>query len=153
MDMIKKKKAIRKQISRRLEDLREFKNLTVGISSWSRYVREGLGMTLAQLAKRVGVAHSTMSEAEGRECDGNITLNKLKQVADALNCDLVYAFIPRKKLDDLVYDQAHMKAKYSISTSTTHMELEDQKVETDEARLKEIIEDKMYSKYLWDKDE
>ena len=45
MDMIKKKKAIRKQISRRLEDLREFKNLTVGISSWSRYVREGLGMS------------------------------------------------------------------------------------------------------------
>ncbi len=150
MDAINKKKTIRKQVSRRLEDLREFKNLTAGISSWSKYVREGLGMSLSQLAHRMKIAQSTMSETEDRERDGSITLNKLKQVADALNCDLVYAFIPRKKLDDLVYEQARMMAGHSITSSGTHMELEDQKVETDEERLNEIIEDKMYSKYLWE---
>ena len=38
-----------------------------------------------------------------------------------------------------------------MELAETHMALEDQKVTVDsDERMQELIEDKMYSKYLWD---
>lgn len=147
-------KKIRKQVSRKSEEIRGFKSVSTGVPSWSKYVRQGLGMSLSQMARRLGVAQSTMSESEKQETEGRITLNKLRKMAEALDCDLVYAFVPREKLEDLVLRQARKKALKSMSLAETHMDLEDQRVLIDkEERLKDIIEEKMYSKYLWDEDD
>jgi predicted DNA-binding mobile mystery protein A len=149
--MNRQKKIIQKQISKRLEEMRQLMTYTSGILSWSKYVREGLGMSLSQLAARMNVSQSTMSETENREIEGRITINKLREIADSLNCDLVYGFVPREKLEDIIYKQAKKVAEETMELASNHMELEDQTVLTSDERLNDIIEDKINSKYLWDK--
>lgn len=148
---LQEQKLITKQISRRLEEISAFKVSSLGIKSWSEYIRQGLGMTVSQLAKRLNCAQSTTSQAEKLEKEGRITINKLREMADALNCDLVYAFVPRKKLEDIIEDQATKKVLETMELAETHMSLEDQKVTIEkEERLAELKEEKKYSKHLWD---
>lgn len=147
----KEQKLITKQVSRRLEEIREISTKTKGISSWIDYVRIGLGMTLSQLASKVGVTQSTLSTSIKMEKEGRITLNKLKEIADAMECDLVYEFVPRKKIEDLILEQALKKTSLLMEEAETHMALEDQKVNLDKnERLQELATERLYSKYLWD---
>jgi predicted DNA-binding mobile mystery protein A len=144
-------KIISRQVSRRLEDLRSFKALMKGVDSWIDYVRLGLGMSLSQLAARVGTGQSGLSGNIKLEKEGRITIGKLKEIADAMECDLVYGFVPRKKIEDLMREQATKKTIALMDHAETHMSLEDQKVTLDKnERLKDLVEEKLYSKYLWD---
>jgi|SaaInlStandDraft_1057018.scaffolds.fasta_scaffold58595_2 predicted DNA-binding mobile mystery protein A len=63
---------------------------------WVRSLRNALGMKLKDLAKRLSVNDSTVSRMENREVDGTITLNSLRKLADAMDCDLVYGLVPRE---------------------------------------------------------
>lgn len=154
MKKYKDQKLIRRQVSKKLEEIRVVSEKVIGIKSWSKYVREALGMSVSQLAKRLGLRQSSVSELEKREIEGRVSLNKLREMANAMECDLVYSFVPRKPIEQIVFDQAKQKSLKSIELSDTHMVLEDQKVSTDlEKRLEDLIEDKIYSKYLWDLDE
>lgn len=145
-------KLITKQISRRLEGIREVSAKAKGITSWIDYVRAGLGMTLSQLADRVGVTQATISGSIKSEKEGRITLKNLKEIANAMECDLVYEFVPRKKLEDIIYAQALKKTAQLMAEADSHMALEDQQVTLDrEERLRELAADNIYSKYLWDK--
>jgi predicted DNA-binding mobile mystery protein A len=145
-------KLITKQVSRRLEEIREVAAKAKGISSWIDYVRAGLGMTLSQLAERVGVTQATLSGSIKSEKEGRITIHKLREIANAMGCDLVYEFVPRKKIEDIILDQAIKKTSKLMDEAETHMALEDQKVTLDKnERLKELASEKIYSKYLWDK--
>lgn len=147
-------KLIRRQVSKKLDVLTDIFTTAGEIASWSKYVRNALGMTGSQLAKRLGIAQNSLSALEKREIEGRLTLNKLREMANAMECDLVYSFIPRKPIEDIVTDQARRKAQKSITQSNTHMSLENQKVTTNhKERLSDLTEDKKYSKYLWDPDE
>jgi predicted DNA-binding mobile mystery protein A len=152
MKPIAEQKIITRQISRRLEEGRELQEHARGISSWIDYVRMGLGMGLTQLASRLGVTQSTLSSSIKLEKEGRITIHKLKEIANAMDCDLVYEFVPRKKLEEIMRDQALKKTKELMDHAETHMGLEDQKVKIDKnERLDELVEERMFSKYLWDK--
>lgn len=145
-------KIISKQVSRRLEDERRFKSNGPSIPSWIDYVRQGLGMSLSQLAARLGVAQSSLSSSIKLEKESRITVHKLREIADAMECDLVYTFVPRKKLEDIMRDQATKKTKLLMDEAETHMGLEDQKVTLDkQERLNELVDERIFSKFLWDK--
>lgn len=145
-------KLITKQVSRKLEELRPYSQLSQGPTSWIDYVRKGLGMSLSQLAQRVGVAQSSISSSIKLETEGRISVQKLQEIAEALECDLVYCLVPKKKLEDIIMDQATKKTMALMRETELHMELEDQKVTLDKKeRLKELSEERIYSKYLWDK--
>lgn len=151
MKTAREQKLITKQVSRRLEDIRELAGATKGISSWIDYVRAGLGMSLVQLAKRVGVSQAALSASIRLEKEGRITVHKLREIAEAMDCDLVYEFVPRKKLEEIMQEQAEKKTLMLMNETETHMSLEDQKVTLDKKeRLKELAEERLYSKYLWD---
>ena len=154
MKKMKEQKLIRRQVSKKLENLRDLLTTVRVIRSWSGYMRQALGMSVSQLAKRMGLSQSSVSGLEKREVEGRLTIKKLREMADAMECDLVYCFIPRKPLEGIVFDQSKKKALKSMELSDTHMSLEDQKVTLDfNERLEDLIEDKMYSKYLWDDNE
>ncbi len=145
-------KLITKQVSRKLEELKALQSLARGVPSWINYVRMGLGMSLTQLAARVGVAQPSLSSSIKLEQEGRITIHKLKEIAEAMDCDLVYGFVPRKKIEDIIRDQAVKKTKSLMQEAETHMTLEDQQVtRSQDERMKELVEERMYSKYLWDK--
>ena len=67
-------------------------------------------MNKTQLAKRRGVTSQSLAELEGAELRGAITLNRLRKAAAALDCDLVYALVPKKPLETLVSEQALRRA-------------------------------------------
>jgi predicted DNA-binding mobile mystery protein A len=144
-------KLITRQVSKRLEELRPLMNESKGIHSWIDYVRQGLGMSLTQLATKLGIAQSSLSSSVKLEKEGRITIHKLKEIADAMECDLVYGFVPRKKIEDIIRDQAIKKTIQLMDETESHMSLEDQKVNLDKnERLKDLVDERIYSKYLWD---
>ena len=69
-------------------------------------IRRALGMSARQLGQRLGVSQSAVSQYERGEVSGSITLSTLKQVAEALECDLVYSLVPRQDLNAMRKRQA-----------------------------------------------
>jgi predicted DNA-binding mobile mystery protein A len=77
---------------------------------WIRAVRDALGMSSAELAARLAIGQSSVSELERSETRDAIRLGSLRRAADALECDLVYFLVPRSTLDESVREQARRKA-------------------------------------------
>ena len=69
---------------------------------WLRAVRQALGMTTRQLANSVGVTQAAVVDAERSEAKGDITFATLQRYAAALDCELAYALIPKRPLEEVV---------------------------------------------------
>jgi predicted DNA-binding mobile mystery protein A len=93
---------------------------------WTRTVRLALGMTMAQLGRRLGVTAPAIADLEHREARGAITVAKLRGAADALGCDLLVAFVPRVPLNEMVRQQALIKIEEEHRRLLHTMALEDQ---------------------------
>jgi predicted DNA-binding mobile mystery protein A len=115
----------RKQLERRLAPLRAMA-LEAPPKGWVKAIRESLGMTVRQLAARMGAASSRIPRIERDEVAGATTLKTLKQAAAAMNCAFVYAFVPIKPLDDIVRDRAMQKARDDTLRLDHTMRLENQ---------------------------
>ncbi len=91
-------------------------------------------MTASQLGNRIGVSQPRALAIEKAEAKGSLTLRSLERAALALDCRLVYAFLPRKSLEDIVLDRAALLAKKHFARARHTMALEAQSVDrTDEA--------------------
>ena len=99
--------------------------------SWIGAIREVLGMTALQLAKRLGVTQPRIVKMEQNE--KNLKISTMEKVAQALNCDFVYYFKPRTSFQNIVEIQAKEKAQNIIKTVNLNMALENQNITTDEA--------------------
>jgi predicted DNA-binding mobile mystery protein A len=104
---------------------------------WLKEIREALGRTERQQAARIGVAGSTLHQSEKSEAEERITLGQLRRLADGLDCELVYALIPRKPLTDVVQDRANQMAREEVYGVAHTMSLEDQRP-TDERIQKQV---------------
>lgn len=62
---------------------------------WINTVRTSLKMTLKQLGNRLKISSQSAKEIEVREANGTITLNSLKDAANALDLKLSCGQIPR----------------------------------------------------------
>ncbi|GAB7005385.1 mobile mystery protein A [Nocardioides sp. AN3] len=105
---------------------------------WIRAIREALGMTAGDLAERLNVTQSTVTRIEQSERADRIQLETMRRVADALGCDLVYALVPRRSLEDTVMDRARDLARERLGRVEHTMALEDQGV--DRAHLAERLD-------------
>lgn len=83
-------------------------------------------MTAAQLGRRTGVSQNAISEAEAAEPDGRLTINRLRRIAEGLNCDIAYALVPRTSLDAMVTNQANRLASRVVGEIAHGMDLEAQ---------------------------
>jgi predicted DNA-binding mobile mystery protein A len=121
--------------------LRPFKNLQrsdLPSRSWIREMRKTLGMKAHDLATRTGWAESTVPAIERSEQRGAITINSLKKAANAMDCDLVYAFVPRGSLEETVRGQIHKVAARRFNRVSQTMALEGQ-------RLTQSTEDQQFA--------
>lgn len=100
-------------------------------------MRNGLGMSQEALAARLQIATPNVSKLERNEVRETISLGKLAEVARALDCQLVYAFVPNSSLEDTVQRQAEHVAASTLGYVSTTMGLEDQSI--DPERLGELI--------------
>ena len=121
---------------------------------WIRSIREALGMTTVQLAKRLNVKPQTLDDLEANEVRGKITLESLNKLARALDCRVVYAVIPPKPLGQMQRDRARTIARNQLERVSHSMKLEAQDVSVHEERRQlERLVDKILSgnpKKLWD---
>ena len=62
---------------------------------WLGAVRGALGLSMQQVASRMGIRRQPYREIEMREDKETVSLGVLRRAADAMDCDLVYFFVPR----------------------------------------------------------
>jgi predicted DNA-binding mobile mystery protein A len=122
--------------------LREFRSTAPSKprEGWIATVRKALGMSTTQLGKRLGIAQPSVIDLEKGERARTVSLESLHQAADALNCDLVYALVPRTSLEDTLEQQAMSVAKRKMSRVTHTMSLENQTPpsEETEAQIRDL---------------
>jgi predicted DNA-binding mobile mystery protein A len=138
------------QINRRLKSIRKVMQHTKVRAGWIRYMRQSLNMTLKILAKRTGVSISTVAQAERGEKAGNVTINTLKTMAQAMDCEFIYAFVPKTNIDTILKKEALKKAKQILSSADTHMTLENQHVEQSlEERIQKLADKLIEKGNIW----
>lgn len=93
---------------------------------WVRAIREALGMRAEDLADRMGVSQPSLTRLESNERTGSVRLDTLQRAADALECDVVYALVPRRALEQMVNEQAYSRALERLGRVAHTMALEDQ---------------------------
>jgi predicted DNA-binding mobile mystery protein A len=112
-------------------------------------------MSLSQLGRRVSKTAQGVRALEQREKSGGITLQSLKEIAEALDMQLVYAIVPKKgTLKEMVDAKALEKARMIVDRTNITMDLEQQGLQQD--RLLAIVNEKKEElknempKFLWD---
>src|SRR4051812_40421450 len=104
------KDAIR-HLDKRFAALRPLATAPRPPKGWLRAIRDALGMTTAQLARRLGVSQPRIVELEQSEVGGTVTLNTLQRAAEALGCRLVYVLVPERPLAEVVQERARRLAE------------------------------------------
>jgi len=95
-------------------------------SGWLKAIREALGMSATQLAKRLGVVTSTVTRLETSEADDTISLATLRRAAEELDCELRYVLVPRQSLADTLATRANQLARERMAGVAHSMALEAQ---------------------------
>src|SRR5271168_3703723 len=96
----------RANLDERFKEIGAVGRYAAPVRGWTKAVREALGMTTGQLAKRLGIRQPSVVAIEQSELKGTIELATLRRVAEALDCTLVYALVPNKPLEVMVRDRA-----------------------------------------------
>jgi len=153
---IEKQKLVIDQLDRKFKTIQSVSELLkIPSNGWINTLRKTLNISLKQLAKKLKVSSQNINQFEQREKDGSISIQKLKEVAEALDMNLVYTFIPKDgSLDKLIEKRAIKVAKDIVMRTSHTMKLEDQ--ENSEERLNKAIKERAEKiknelpKYLWD---
>jgi len=117
-------------------------------------MREALGMSAVQLADRLGVSRGAMYKLEEREASRSIALKQLDRAADAMDCDVFYAIVPRNTLEQSIRDQSRRKAETQLYKANLSMGLEAEGVK-DKQFAAALSSSSSYTaaltdRYLWD---
>jgi predicted DNA-binding mobile mystery protein A len=151
---MEKQQLMVRQLDSQLQEWKELKTKNIPFKGWISTLRKALGMKAEQLGKRLGVSRIRIVQLERGESRGETTLRSLRQAAEALDCELVYALVPRTSLANILKQQAIKKAKKAIANVSHTMKLENQSVEKKEAEIqyRETVETLLSGslKHLWD---
>ncbi len=152
---MKTKLLLRRQISQKIASYNDAKEVVQPATGWIKAIRTSLGMSLEQLANKLNVSKQNVQMMERREQQQAITLKKLKEVAAAMDMQLVYALVPvDDSLDAMIERKAEALAKEIVMRTSQTMVLEDQEVKYE--RLNEAITERKEKilqempKALWD---
>src|SRR5882724_9687615 len=142
----------RARLDERLTPLKPAERFRAPPKGWVRAIRDALGMSGVQFARRLGVRPPSVAAIEASEENGAIQLKTLRRAAEALDCTLVYALVPNDSLKGAVRARARRIALRNLGRVAHTMKLEAQETpdsSTDE-RLEAYIRDKVKERDLWD---
>ena len=97
-----------RQMDKELKKAKEIQNPANG---WINSIRRLLNISLQQLGNYAGLTGQGVYALEKREKEGKITLKKLREIASVFDMHVVYAFIPRTSLEDMIEKKAKEKAR------------------------------------------
>lgn len=143
---------MRKQLERRLTLWR--KTPERPSKGWVRTLRQAFGMTAQQLAKRSGVHRMRIVQLEKGEANDAVTLRSLRSIARHMNCDLVYALVPRNSIQATLEHQAMKIAQKRVRQVAHSMALENQALSQKQIKgqIKDLTKNLLTGnpKHLWD---
>lgn len=126
-----------KQLDRALEPYRAAREIPRPSKGWIRTIRQALGISSGELGRKLGTSRQLPLQLEKGEAEDRITLKSLRATANALDCDLVYALVPRaSSIQALTESRARAEAKNRVLGVEHSMALENQAV----GRIDEAIE-------------
>lgn len=153
--MRSKYKLLIEQLDQKIEPFSETRKVLVPERGWINTIRTSLNMTMVQLGTKLNITRQGVKRIEESEANGSITLNSLKDVANAMDLKLVYALVPKNDtFNDLVEIKAEKMAKKIVLRTNQNMKLEDQGI--GDEKLAKTINELAYEikremkKSLWD---
>lgn len=143
------------QIDRYLGEFSPLSQLPMPKQGWVKYIRNALGMTTEQLAKRLGVNRRRVVMIEHAEVQEATTLKTLNQVAKTMNCRFVYAIVPETSISEILAKQARKFVLKHLKNVSHHMDLESQSVKDEkaiEAQIEDLVQQFLSKskKTIWD---
>ena len=106
-------------------------------------------MSTAELGARLGVSRQAVASMEASERAGTIRFETLQRAAAAMDCQLVYALIPRTSLQGTVETQAGRIADALTADVAHSMTLEGQTVAPLPTARADLIQDLIHSGRIW----
>lgn len=143
------------QLNSKILSFASLKKVVMPPTGWIKAIRTAIGMSMQQLGNKLNVSKQGIMDMEKREIEGSITIRSLREIARALDMQLVYGFVPNDgSLDALIEKRAKELATQIVMRTANTMKLEDQanSKKRIEAAIKErtvAIQNEM-PKILWD---
>lgn len=153
--MRNKKKLLIEQLDQKLAEFKNAGMILVPQKGWIHTIRTTLNMTMDQLGTKLKLTKGAIQKIEEREAAGQITINKLRDVGQALDMQFVYGFVPKDgTIDNLINLKAEKLARKIVLRTNLNMKLEDQGIgdEKIKASIKDLANEikREMRKSLWD---
>jgi predicted DNA-binding mobile mystery protein A len=153
--MRNKRKLLIEQLDQKLQPYSQTRKILVPERGWINTIRTTLNMTMAQLGSKLNITRQGVKRIEESEANGTITLNSLKDIANAMDLKLVYALVPKNgNIDDLIQIKAETLAQKIVLRTNQNMKLEDQGIGDEKIAktIKELADEikREMRKSLWD---
>ena len=153
--MRNKRKLLIDQLDKKLHPFQKAEKVLIPDKGWIHTIRTTLNMTMMQLGVKLNITRQGVKRIEESEAKGTISINSLKEVAEAMDCKFVYGFVPKNgTIDDLVSTKSEKLARKIVLRTHQNKKLENQDI-SDE-KIKESIIDLAYEikremrRSLWD---
>ena len=143
------------QLNNKMAVFATLKQIAAPPTGWIKAIRMSLGMSMQQLGNKLSISKQGVLDIERREKEGAITIKSLREIAKALDMQLVYGFVPNDgSLEAMIEKRANQLAKEIVLRTSNTMHLEDQgnskkRIEKAIKERAEIIKREM-PKILWD---
>ncbi len=153
--MRNKRRLLIEQLDRKLAEFKDAGMVLLPQKGWINTIRTTLNMTRDQLGTKLKLTKGAIQKIEEREATGQITINKLKHVGQALDMQFVYGFVPKNgTIDNLINSKAEKLARKIVLRTNQNMKLEnqgigDRKINESIKELASEIKREM-RKSLWD---
>lgn len=142
------------QLDKRISRVKSVLQISSPRDGWIKQIREALGISARQLATKIGMSQPTLAKIEKSETERTVSLKTLDRIAEALECKLIYAFVPRDSFEKLVYRRALLASEKLVKRVSHSMELERQgiSVKKRQAQIEEMADEmaRNLSKDLWE---
>ena len=143
------------QMNEKMGQLTVLQHVNVPPIGWIKAIRNGIGMSMEQLGKKLSITKQGVMDIEKREKEGAITIKSMQEIAKAIDMQFIYGFVPDAgSLDQMIEMRALEIAKTIVQRTSTTMKLEDQ-VNSKE-RIEKAIKERAAEiinktpKILWD---
>ena len=143
------------QLNEKMDQLNGMQHVIVPPIGWIKAIRNGIGMSMEQLGKKLSITKQGVMDIEKREKEGAITINSMQEIAKAMDTQFVYGFVPKAgSLEQMIEYRALEIATKIVERTSNTMKLEDQA--NSKERIEKAIKERASEiinktpKILWD---
>lgn len=152
---MRKNKLQLQQLNEKMLQLADMQHVIVPPIGWIKAIRNGIGMSMEQLGKKLSITKQGVMDIEKREKEGAITIKSMQEIAKAIEMKFVYGFVPDAgSLEQMIETRALEMATKIVQRTSNTMKLEDQ--ENSKERIEKAIKERAAEiinktpKILWD---